>query len=601
MAVPPLWQQRIGKSIRSVLFAVSVVTIGAIVIDYGFVLDEKESGWINSVYLWAWRLYFMVFAGELALNLFRIPPKRRIMTMLTGAALLLSALPRFWAAPENHHLMAALWELFEGKYFTVALLALFALMEISRGLVGIMGKNTNPALVMVSSFAVMIFIGTILLLVPRSTMPHIRLPIIDALFVATSAVCVTGLSPVDIASTFTPEGQMVLMLLVQVGGLGVMTITSFFALFFMGNTGVYNQYTLRDMVGGSETSQSLVSMLLYILGFTFAIELAGAACIWLSVRGTLDMSLHEELFFAMFHSVSAFCNAGFSTLAGNLGNEALMEGGNAFYIIISALVVLGGIGFPILVNFRNIIVYHLRRMWWRFAQKRTHRPRYNHLVNINTRIVLMATAALVAVGTLLMALIEWNGAFAAMSVGEKLTQSLFHAVVPRTAGFNSVDLTHLSLLAALLYMVLMWIGGASQSTAGGIKVNTFAVACANFVAVVRGRSRVEMLGREIDDNSLRRAAAVVFGSILAIIAGFVTLVVMEPDIAPLGLLFEVVSALCTVGSSLNVTPELGDGAKFVVSVLMFSGRVGIIAMITAMVRHSGDRKYRFPKDNIIIN
>ncbi len=591
----------LDRVFRAATLVLSALVLGAVMVDYGFVLDAKEMRWVEDIYRVSWWIYFALFTLQLAANLFRIQRKRRAMTILMGLMLYLSALPRFWSVADTAPLWSVLWHFFENKYFVITVLLLFATTDLSRSIISFINKNTNPALVMVGSFAAIIFVGTMLLLVPRSTLEHIRLPVIDALFTATSAVCVTGLSTVDIASTFTPEGQVVIMLLVQVGGLGVMTLTSFFAMFYMGNTGFYNQFTLRDMVGGTENSQSLVAMLLYILGFTFLIELAGAAAIWLSVRGELGMTLEGELFFSLFHSVSAFCNAGFSTLSGNLGNSALMGGGNSFYIVISLLVVLGGIGFPILVNFRNILAYHIKKLWSRLVLKRTSTARYIHLANINTKIVLVTTSVLIVAGTVAMALIEWNGAFAGMSVCEKLTQSFFHAVVPRTAGFNSIDLTSMSLLAIVVYIFLMWVGGASQSTAGGIKVNTLAVMCANFAAVVRGRSRVTLMGRELADDSVRRASAVVFGSVAVIVFGFVTLVVLEPALDPLGLMFEVVSAFCTVGSSLNLTPQLGDGAKLLVSLLMFSGRVGLIALVTCLVRHSGDLKYRYPKDNIIIN
>ncbi len=599
--VPLNLRRMFDSCFRVALLMLSVLVLGAVTVDYGFELDPKEMGWIESLYGAAWWIYFALFTLKLFANLFRIQRKRRAMTVVMGLMLYMSAMPKFWPAADAMSLWSAVCDFVGGKYFVIAVLLLFAITDLSRSVIGFINKNTNPALVMVGSFAAIIFIGTILLLVPRSTAEHIRLPVIDALFTATSAVCVTGLSTVDIASTFTLEGRIVIMLLVQVGGLGVMTLTSFFAMFYMGNTGFYNQFTLRDMVGGTENSQSLVAMLLYIFGFTFIIELVGAVAIWLSVHGHLGMSLHDELFFAVFHSVSAFCNAGFSTLQGNLGNAALMSGGNSFYIIISLLVILGSIGFPILVNFRNILAYYVKRLWSLVIMKRPDAVRYNHLANINTKIVLVTTAVLLVGGTAAMALIEWNGAFDGLTVGRKLTQSFFHAVVPRTAGFNSVDLTHLSLLAVIVYIFLMWVGGASQSTAGGVKVNTLAVMYANFAAVVRGRSRVTLMGRELTDDSVRRASAVVFGSVAVIVVGFVTLVLMEPALDALALLFEVVSAFCTVGSSLNITPQLGDDAKLVVSLLMFTGRVGLIAIATCIVRHSGDLKYRYPKDNIIIN
>ena len=185
-----------------------------------------------------------------------------------------------------------------------------------------MGKRTNPPLILAGSFLVIILLGTGLLLLPRATYDGIHW--IDALFTATSATCVTGLVSVDVPSTFTLEGQIIIILLIQIGGLGLMTLTSFFAMFFMGNTSIYNQLVVGDMIS-SNSLNSLLSTLLYILGFTLTIEGIGMLVIWYSIHGTLGMTLDEELFFSAFHSISAFCNAGFSILPGGMSNPLVMQ------------------------------------------------------------------------------------------------------------------------------------------------------------------------------------------------------------------------------------------------------------------------------------
>ena len=593
------FQNRIAFWIEIFVFILSVLVLGAIIIDYGFALDEKEANYILGVYDFAWWIYFILFSGRLLCGLLSISRKLLTAHILLGVLLYLSTFPRLFGLSGESSLLPWLWDFLESTYYTAALVGIFAVLDVSRGIVSFINKNTNPALLLAASFAAIIFVGTILLLVPRSIVAHIRLSVIDALFVSTSAVCVTGLSPVDIATTFTREGQIILMLLIQIGGLGVMTITSFFAMFFMGNTGLYNQFALRDMINGSDNSASLVSMLLYIFGFTFVIELIGAVFIWMCIHSSLDLSLHEEIFFVLFHSVSAFCNAGFSTMTGNLGNPILMHGSNLFYLTISLLVIMGGIGFPILVNFKNIIIYHTQALWRRWVLKMDKHTRFNHLTNINTKIVLTMTLVLLVGSCSFIALQEWDGAFSGMSTEQKLTHAFFNAVVPRTVGFNSVVLTDFSLLTLVVYIFLMWVGGASQSTAGGVKVNAFAVAWANFISVVRRRSNVVLFNRELAGDSVRRASAVVFGSIIAIIIFFSLLVAIEPAITPLGLFFETVSALGTVGSSLNVTSQLCDESKVLLALLMFTGRVGLITFMTSIMKPSGCLRYRLPKDNII--
>lgn len=597
--IPEKIQKSIKFWIDLLVFLVSVVLIGTAVVDYGFVLDETETLYISKIYNFTWWFYLIVFTGRLILTWTEITRKTIFLTIMLGVMFYLSLIAKFVNVAETSSWFA-IWNFLKSKYFIVALIGIFAVLNVSKGVVNFINKKTNPALLLVVGFALIIFFGTLLLLLPRSTIEHFRLPLADALFVSTSAVCVTGLSPVDLAHTFTLEGQIVIMLLIQIGGLGVMTITSFFALFFMGSTSLYNQFALRDMLG-SDAFSSLISTLLNILIFTFTIEAIGALLIWISIHSTMNMTLNEEIFFSVFHAVSAFCNAGFSTLTGNLGNPAILYNHNWFYIIISILIILGGIGFPILVNFKNVLAFHIKSFCMKLFKKNYKQIRYQHLTNINTKIVIVTTSILIVFGTIIIAILEWNNAFVHMDIEDKIVQSFFNSVTPRTAGFNSVDLTNFSLLTIIVYSVLMWIGGGSQSTAGGIKVNTFAVAISNFFSVIRGKTSVTLFNRELSAESVRRASATIFGSLITIIVFFLILVAMEPEISPKGLLFETISAYCTVGSSLNITPLLADNSKIIMSVLMFIGRVSLITILMSVIQQKGNTKYRYPKDNVIIN
>lgn len=368
----------------------------------------------------------------------------------------------------------------------------------------------------------------------------------------------------------------------------------------MGQTGFYSQFALKDMVS-SDTMSSFVSTLLHILGFTFIIEAIGALFIWLNIHGTLGMTIPDEVFFSCFHAISAFCNAGFSTLSGNLGNPAVMTAHNGLYLVISCLIILGGIGFPILVNFKNILTYHIKRQIFKLCCKDKKISRYNHLANVNTKIVLSWTLGLILSGFTVIAVLEWNNAFAEMPTADKLVHSLFNAVVPRTAGFSSVDLTQFSYLTLLFYMILMWIGGAAQSTAGGIKINAFAVSFSNFISVIKGNENLVLWGREISQESIRRAYATIFGSVVIIFMFFIALIIMEPDIEPIKLLFEIISAIGTVGSSLNVTSLLSDSSKVLISIVMFAGRVGLITILMSFIPKKTGYKLKYPKGNVIIN
>ncbi|MBV4204136.1 potassium transporter [Bacteroides salyersiae] len=578
----------------------SLLLIVGVVYEHGFPLSATDISHLKILYKAVWIIFLIDVTLHIFLEYKGTKKNFRKLAWILSWLLYLTLVPVIFHRPDEEGAILYVWDFLGSKLYHIPLLLLFSFLNLSNGLVRLLGRRTNPSLILAVSFFVIILIGTGLLLLPRCTVEGVVLSWVDALFTSTSAVCVTGLVPVDVSATFTPMGLTVIILLIQVGGLGVMTLTSFFAMFFMGNTSLYNQLVVRDMVS-SNSLGSLLSTLLYILGFTMVIEGAGMVSIWLGIHGTLGMSLEEELAFSAFHSISAFCNAGFSTLPGNLGNPMVMTGHNSLYISVSLLIILGGIGFPILVNFKDIVLYHLRRFWKFVRTLKLDRHKKQHLYNLNTKIVLIVTLLLLVLGTLAVAAFEWNGSFAGMSVADKWTQAFFNATCPRTAGFSSVDLTSLSVQTILIYIFLMWIGGAAQSTAGGVKVNAFAVVVLNLIAVLRGTERVEVFGRELSHDSIRRSNATVVMSLGVLFLFIFVLSILEPKMSVMTLTFECVSALSTVGSSLNATPLLRDESKLLVALLMFVGRVGLITLMLGIVKQKKNTKYRYPSDDIIIN
>lgn len=591
--------------IRSFLAATAVITyvasiafLCALIYQYGFELTPETAGKLNTLYKAVWIVFLADMSLHWLLEYADTRKKYRKLAWVLSILLYLTLVPVIFHRPEDNGSILMFWEILHSKLYHVVVLSVLSLLQLSNGLVRLLGKRTNPSLILAVSFFIIILVGTGLLMLPRCTISGISW--VDSLFISTSAVCVTGLTPVDLTTTFTTEGFIVILLLIQIGGLGVMTLTSFFALFFMGNTSLYNQLVVRDMVN-SKSLGSLLSTLLYTLGFTLVIETMGMITIWLSIHGTMDMNLEEELAFSVFHSISAFCNAGFSTLPGNLGNPLMMNNHNLFYVLISILVILGGIGFPILVNLKEIIFYRLKRMTQFLLRKNKVSAKSVQLYNLNTRIVVTMTFLLLAVGTLILLAFEWNHAFAGMSIAEKCTHAFFNAACPRTAGFSSVDFSLFGIQSILIYILLMWIGGGAQSTAGGIKVNAFAVVILNLAAVIRGSQRVEVHGRELAHDSIRRSNATVVMSLIILFVSIFLLSWLEPTLPLLSLTFEAVSALSTVGSSLNLTPLLQESSKLVIVVLMFVGRVGLITMMLGIVKQKKNTKYKYPSDNIIIN
>ena len=560
------------------------VIVGAI-LEFGFELSDRLKDEFDLVYFWAWNMFLLERVCHLVLTR---RGKRRAAYNFIGwtvnGLLTLTLIPiilNILGIDDSTGVISIL----ENRAIYLLVLFLISSIELSSTVISSLGRKSNPSLIMAVSFLFIIMAGSGMLLMPRCIQHGVHLSWIDSLFTATSAVCVTGLTTIDVPSTFTSFGQLVIMMLIQVGGLGVMTITSFFALFFMGNTSIYNQMQVQDMVS-SKSLASLWSTLLNIFGFTAVLELAGAVLIFLDIHGTIGLDIRHELFFSMFHAVSAFCNGGFSNYQDGVGASVLMEGHCWLYIILALLIILGGIGYPVLVNLKMAV---------------TKYSKGRRLFDLNTKIVLRTTMMLIVFGTVLLACFEWNNTFAGMPIREKLTQAFFNAVSPRTAGFISVDLNSMCIQSIFIYTLLMWIGGASQSTAGGVKVNAFAVAFLNIRAIIHGTTRVEFAGRELSTDSIRRANAAVFVSII-LLSVFVFLVTLtEPDLPLKAIVFECVSAFATVGSSLGITSSLQDTSKVLLVVLMFIGRVGLVTMAQGLVKQYKNQNYKLPQDNITIS
>ncbi len=404
------------KWMDGITYAMSALFILALVYEHGFLISFEEREVINRVYHIVWVIFLIHTSLHILLNYSDTRRKYRGLTWLVSVLLYMTLIPVIFHEPEVPGGVHDFWVFFHHRLYRVVLLTVLSLLQLSSGIVSVLGKRTSPSLIFASSFLIFILIGSALLMLPRATYDGISF--IDALFTATSATCVTGLVTVDVSSTFTSEGLFIIIMLIQIGGLGVMTLTSFFAMFFMGNTSLYNQLVVRDMVS-SQSLTSLLSTLLYILGFTLVIEAVGMGVIFWSIHGTLGMDLEEELAFSAFHSISAFCNAGFSTLPGNLGNEAVMQHHNLLYVALSFLVILGGIGFPILVNLYETVSYEMKRLYSRYIKRNKRAVRKIHLYNLNTRIVLIMTAILLLAGTVAIVIFEWDNAFAGMAAEDK--------------------------------------------------------------------------------------------------------------------------------------------------------------------------------------
>ncbi len=583
-----------------VILAVSVVVPAGVIYLFGFDQNEASLSLIRILYqdllLAVWiALTLRIVLGRDETGE-RPPTKGAMRWVLRAAYLVLTAITLTNLAVRLGWIGSGWGSTTEEPWVVIVSLLLCSVIEWSRWLSNLLSRKVNPAALLASCFLLLILTGSFLLMLPNCTIGEIRY--IDALFTSASAVCVTGLSTVSLPETFTLTGQIVLLFLIQVGGLGIMTITSFFGLFFLGHSSMQGQLLVGDLLSEKRLG-SLPRTLIKIITVTLTIEAAGALLLFGFVdEGGVFGTSGESFFFAIFHSVSAFCNAGFSTLEGNLYDPAV-RGLWGIPAVVSWLIIFGGIGFPIFSNLLSVAGNQLRNLGRRLiGRPAVRRPR---LWNLTTYIVLRTTAVLIVVSWGAVLALEWNGALADFSLSGKLAQGFLTAVTPRTAGFNGVDMGRMLPATLLLTTLLMWIGGAPQSTAGGIKVTTAYMALKNIFSSIRGNTAIEVHHREIPTNTVRRAFTVIMVSILILVFGTLLLCLLEPGLSPGKLAFEAVSALGTVGLSLGITPLLGDDSKVVIILLMFFGRIGMLSLVATMVRRQVRHPYSYPYESILLN
>jgi Trk-type K+ transport system membrane component len=447
-------------------------------------------------------------------------------------------------------------------------------------------------MVFMFSFALLISAGMLLLKTPRATPEGIGW--VDALFTATSAVCVTGLSSLDTSTAFTRHGQWVILGLVQLGGLGVMTFTYFFAYFLAGGVSLRNRIALRDLLS-EDTLGKLGVVLGSIIGFTFTCEAVGAVAIHALLDVAPDaMPADERVFFSLFHSITAFCSAGFSTLKGGLADPSLAGCGGVLGVVM-VLVVAGGIGFPVMQNCWQTLLGKIGR---KIGLRPSVPPRFS----TNTRIVFVTTLVLFVGGTLGIYATEfWAGGVGAEgSVHPRWFVAMFNAVAARTAGF-SISTDVFTPATTIIIMFLMFVGGGPSSTAGGIKTTTLAVSVLSLRRVLLGRADIEAFGRRLDDSIANRALATVFAAFGFVMLVTVSLCLLHPELPAMDLTFEAVSAVSTAGLSRNVTASLSDGAKLVLVFAMFFGRVGVLTCLLALIPRREPTGYRLPEGDVTIN
>ena len=450
----------------------------------------------------------------------------------------------------------------------------------------------NPAIVFVGSFFTIIFLGSFLLMLPNATTHGISFT--DALFTSTSAVCVTGLIVLDTAKDFTTIGQTIIICLIQIGGLGILTFTSFFAFFFRGSSSFKEGLNVQNFIA-QDSLKDVLKVALNVVIFTLSVELLGAFFIYFSI---IDNELiKDKFFFSIFHSISAFCNAGFSTMSSGLAEFHLKFNYYMQWIII-VLVVFGGLGYNIIFNFYQYIRTYVVEF---FDAKKIHKQ--VSIMTLNSKIVLYTTVILLIGGFVFLYISEYqNMLLEHQTIIGKVTTSTFNAVTPRTAGFNTMNFADYTVPSLLFIIFLMWIGASPASTGGGIKTSTFALATLNIFAIAQGKSRIQMMGRRISSESTARAFAILCISLIFIGFSILSLLIFEPPGTDLlTIVFESFSAYSTVGLSIGNTAGWSEPSKYALIITMFIGRIGMLNLMIGLMRQMNHQFYEYPKENILIN
>ncbi len=441
----------------------------------------------------------------------------------------------------------------------------------------------HPTRVVPAAYLMAIAVGTTLLMLPAATAEGSDTTLLQASFTAVSAICITGLTVVDTAVHWSPVGQFIILGLIQVGGFGIVTLASFLTLMATGRLSLQSTAVARLELRGSGIG-SVLRVPTMIAKLMLAVEAVVALILTFAFRPYTD-GWSSAVWHGVFHSVSAFNNAGFALFSDSLMGFA---GDPAVILPICAAVVLGGLGFPLVMEFGR-----------RFRRRIRHQAR--PAWSVHARLTIVGTVVLLVVGALVFAIAEWNNpqTLAPMSAGERALTILGGSIFPRTAGFNAIDYGMASESTIGLYYVLMFIGGGSVGTAGGVKVGTVGIIFAAVIAELRAETQVVVGRRALPRNVIRGALTVVVLGGLAVVAG-TFFIVADDRFSLQETLFEAVSAFGTVGLSTGITPQLRPESLVVLMLLMYLGRVGTVSVASALAMRARHRRYVLPEEQPIV-
>lgn len=448
----------------------------------------------------------------------------------------------------------------------------------------------HPAQIIVIGFFLLILMGAILLSLPFSTVPGHRVSFLDAFFTSTSAVCVTGLVVVDTGTTYTLFGQIVIILLIQAGGLGVMTVTTMVFLLIGKRITLAERMILRESLNEFDLS-GLVKMILKVIRVTLFAELAGAAL--LAIRFVPMFGL-KGVYYSLFHAISAFCNAGFDLMGQEFGpfsSFVPFVSDPLIVLTLSALIIMGGLGFVVVADIFSVSRIRARKGLARY-----------------TKLVLAANAVLIGIGLIAFFSAELGNekTLSGLDTGGKILGGIFQTVTPRTAGFNTIDQNAMLPVSKFVTIILMFIGASPAGTGGGIKTTTTAIVALFAFFGIRGCRDITLRGRRVSPGTVQRATIIALTSFVFVVSACIAMVGIEGHRGGIftseNIIFEVVSAFGTVGLSSGLTPQLSIASRVVIMVVMFVGRVGLTSLVIALSSRAGQNNtcIRYPEERFMV-
>ncbi len=538
-----------------------------------------------------------VFILEKVIRFFNVESKKQLWRANWYDAVLLLVLTvlmfgsKKWVDPED-----SLWFLHVavGTYLVVQVV-----IKVCRTTVNMAATGNNPTKTLIMSFLVLIVCGGGLLMLPKASTGE-NLSFIDALFTSTSATCVTGLIVKDTGADFTLMGQTVILTLIQLGGLGIVVFGAILALLLGQALNVRESVAMQDLLS-ERTLGKIGNIIAFIFLGTVIIESIGAVAMfdmWDSVPGRVG-NIHEQWFCSVFHSISAFCNAGFCLFNDSLTGYQRSWG---VFVVLCPLIILGGLGFSVLYNIFNVAVDRLKRFFRKIFGRRGYGPvGIPKRFNLQTKIVVSVSLILIIGGMVLIMLLEhYAGEGSSKSGG--ILGALFQSITARTAGFNTVDISALSDSSKMILILLMFVGGSPGSTAGGIKTVTLAVIVISTIAALRKRSEVEMFKRSIRIVVVGRAITVTLLFLFVLFSAILVLNITERGngFTMYDIMFESASALGTVGLSTGITSSLTTAGKVIIILVMLIGRLGPLTLLAALTFNLKPARYNYPEEAVIV-